>query len=89
MIVEEKKNLFEPYLGNDARRSARNFVNRSVIEPNCFKDISHSSSGSGCIGFLDNKKKTKILNNQIAFFFLNHHQEEKIIYFKTIDSLKC
>lgn len=45
------------YLGNDARKSERNFVNRSVIEPNCFSDISHSSSaGNGCIGFLASKK---------------------------------
>lgn len=43
----------QTYLGNEARRSARNFVSKSVIEPNCFKDISHSSSGSGWIGFLN------------------------------------
>lgn len=40
------------HLGNDARRSALNFVKRSVIEPNCFNVISLSSSGSGWIGFL-------------------------------------
>lgn len=48
------------YLGNDARKSERSFVNRSVIEPNCFSDISHSSSaGNGCMGFLVRKKETE------------------------------
>lgn len=40
------------YLGNDARKSALSLVSKSVIEPNCRKDISQSVSGGDGIGLL-------------------------------------
>lgn len=42
------------YLGNDARRSARNLVSKSVTEPNWRSDISPSISGGADIGELKN-----------------------------------
>lgn len=44
------------HLGNATRRSARSFVKRSVIDPNCFKDISHSSAGIVWAPFLRTRR---------------------------------
>lgn len=44
--------IIRTYLGNEARKSARSFVNRSVIEPNCFRVISQSECDIVAIGFL-------------------------------------
>lgn len=40
-----KPNQSATNLGNDARKSARSFDSKSVIEPNCRNDISYWCSG--------------------------------------------
>lgn len=45
-------NLVMSYLGKDTLKSANNFDSKSVMEPNCFRDISQSDSGNGGMEFL-------------------------------------
>ena len=49
--------LINIYLGKEARKSERNFVSKSVIEPNCRSVISQSVSGDEIIGLLEKKYK--------------------------------
>lgn len=47
-----KPNQSATNLGNDARKSARSFDSKSVIEPNCRNDISYWCSGGDWMGLL-------------------------------------